>query len=46
MNGAALGAVPGLVIVVLVAAFYVGLLVTAYAVTDDDGELSYGDVHV
>jgi len=46
VHGAALGPIPGVVIVTLVAAFYVGLLVTAYVGADDDGELSYGDVHV
>ena len=46
VNSAALGAIPGVVIVILVAAFYVGLLLTAYVGADDDGELSYGDVHV
>jgi uncharacterized membrane protein len=44
--GAALGPIPGLVIVVLVAAFYAGLLVTAFLTASDDGELSFGDVHV
>jgi uncharacterized membrane protein len=46
VNSAALGAIPGFVIVTLVAAFYIGLLVIAYVTVDDNGELSFGDVHV
>ncbi|TIU68761.1 MAG: DUF2270 domain-containing protein, partial [Mesorhizobium sp.] len=46
VTSAALGPIPGLVIVVLVAAFYAGLLVTAFLTASDDGELSFGDVHV
>ncbi|MEP6564046.1 MAG: DUF2270 domain-containing protein [Mesorhizobium sp.] len=46
VNSAAFGTIPGVVIVTLVAAFYAGLLVTAFVAVDDDGELSYGDVHV
>ncbi|MES0148453.1 DUF2270 domain-containing protein [Mesorhizobium sp. M0012] len=43
---AALGPIPGAVIVVLVAVLYAGLLVTAFLTESDDGELSFGDVHV
>ena len=46
VTGAALGPIPGAVIVVLVAALYAGLLVTAFLAAGDDGELSFGDVHV
>ncbi|TIT03510.1 DUF2270 domain-containing protein [Mesorhizobium sp.] len=46
VTSAALGPIPGGAIVVLVAALYAGLLVTAFLVAGDDGELSFGDVHV
>ncbi|RVB59864.1 hypothetical protein EN906_30875, partial [Mesorhizobium sp. M7A.F.Ca.CA.004.06.1.1] len=46
VDSAALGPVPGVAIVVVVAAFYVGLLAIVFFTADDDGELSFGDVHV
>lgn len=46
VSAAALGSIPGLVIVVLVAALYSGLVVTTFLTVGDDGELSFGDVHV
>jgi uncharacterized membrane protein len=46
VTSAALGAIPGVVIVVLVAALYACLLVTAFLAAGDDGELSFGEVHV
>lgn len=46
LAGAALGPVPGMVVVALVVLFYAGLFVFAYLVPDTDGELSFGDVHV
>jgi uncharacterized membrane protein len=46
LAGAALGPVPGTVVVVLVCLLYAGLLVAAYLIPDNDGELSHGDVHV
>jgi uncharacterized membrane protein len=44
--GAALGPIPGVVIVALVAALYAVLLATAFVAAGDDGELSFGEVHV
>ncbi|TIS53423.1 DUF2270 domain-containing protein [Mesorhizobium sp.] len=44
--GAALGPLPGTVVVILVLVFYAGLFVAALLAADDEGELSHGDVHV
>ncbi|MEO5756371.1 MAG: DUF2270 domain-containing protein [Mesorhizobium sp.] len=46
VDGAALGPIPGFAIVIAVAAFYAALLVAAFVTVGDDGELSFGDVHV
>jgi uncharacterized membrane protein len=46
VSAAALGPIPGAVIVAVVALLYVGLLVAAFLTPGDDGELSFGDVHV
>jgi uncharacterized membrane protein len=46
VRAAALGPIPGPVIVGFVAALYAGLLITAYLTGGHDGELSFGDVHV
>ena len=46
VDSAALGPIPGVAIVVVVAAFYAGLLAFVIFAADDDGELSFGDVHV
>ncbi|TIX02962.1 MAG: DUF2270 domain-containing protein [Mesorhizobium sp.] len=46
VTSAALGPIPGVVIAVLVAALYACLLVIAFLAARDDGELSFGDVHV
>ncbi|MGX9181336.1 hypothetical protein [Mesorhizobium sp. BHbdii] len=46
VTSAALRPIPGVVIAVLVAALYACLLVIAFLGARDDGELSFGDVHV
>jgi uncharacterized membrane protein len=46
VSAAALGPIPGAVIVAVVALLYVGLLAAAFLTPGDDGELSFGDVHV
>jgi uncharacterized membrane protein len=46
VSAAALGPIPGAVIVAVIALLYVGLLVAAFLTPGDDGELSFGDVHV
>jgi len=46
IDSAALGPIPGVAIVVIVAAFYVGLLAIVLFAARDDGELAFGDVHV
>ncbi|MEW6634284.1 MAG: DUF2270 domain-containing protein [Pseudomonadota bacterium] len=43
---ATLGPIPGIVVVCGVAAFYVAMLAAAFLIRADDGELSFGDVHV
>ncbi|TPM30851.1 DUF2270 domain-containing protein [Mesorhizobium sp. B2-3-4] len=43
---AALGPIPGIAIVAGVALLYAGLLAAAFLTPGDDGELSFGDVHV
>jgi uncharacterized membrane protein len=45
-KAATLGPAPGLVVVSIVAAFYIALLAAAFLIRVDDGELSFGDVHV
>jgi len=46
VGNAALGAVPGWLIVSAVAVFYLDLLVIAFGPGGREGELAYGDVHV
>ena len=46
VSAAALGPIPGAVIVAVVALLYAGLLAAAFLTPGDDGELSFGDVHV
>jgi uncharacterized membrane protein len=46
VSAAALGPIPGFVIVVLIGGLYAGLLVTTFLTVGHDGELSFGDVHV
>jgi uncharacterized membrane protein len=46
VHNAALGPLPGWLIVGVVSVFYAALLATAYLTSDDDGELAHGDVHV
>ncbi len=46
VGNAALGAVPGWLIVSVVAVFYLALLVIAFGPSGREGELAYGDVHV
>lgn len=46
VGNAALGPVPGWLIVAIVGVFYSGMLLIAFGVADHDGELAYGDVHV
>jgi uncharacterized membrane protein len=46
LANAALGPLPGWIVIVTVAIFYAGLAVTAYMLTDEDEELAYGNVHV
>ena len=46
MHNADLGAIPGLAVIVGVAAFYLWLAVVALRTTGQTGELSYGNVHV
>ncbi|TPK63689.1 DUF2270 domain-containing protein [Mesorhizobium sp. B2-4-19] len=46
MDGAALGPIPGVAIVVIVAAFYAWLFAIVLFAAGDDGELAFGDVHV
>lgn len=43
---AALGPMPGIVVVILILIFYAGLLVATFLSPDDEGELSHGDAHV
>ncbi|TJV43818.1 MAG: DUF2270 domain-containing protein [Mesorhizobium sp.] len=46
VSAAALGPIPGYVIVVAIAVLYAGLFAAAFLTPGDDGELSFGDVHV
>jgi uncharacterized membrane protein len=46
VGNAALGAVPGWLIVAVVAVFYLALLAIAFGPSGRQGELAYGDVHV
>ncbi|AGB45331.1 putative membrane protein [Mesorhizobium australicum WSM2073] len=46
VGAAALGPIPGVVIVAVVALLYAVLLAAAFLTPGDDGELSFGDVHV
>ncbi len=46
VSNAALGPVPGWLILAAVAAFYLVLTITAFVIGSNDGELSHGDVHV
>lgn len=46
IGAAALGPIAGVVIVAAVALLYAGLLAAAFLTAGDDGELSFGDVHV
>ncbi|MER8811162.1 DUF2270 domain-containing protein [Mesorhizobium australicum] len=46
VGAAALGPIAGVVIVTAVALLYAGLLAAAFLTAGDDGELSFGDVHV
>jgi uncharacterized membrane protein len=46
VDSAALGPIPGVAIIVIVAAFYASLLAIVFFAARDDGELSFGDVHV
>ncbi|MDX8448086.1 DUF2270 domain-containing protein [Mesorhizobium captivum] len=43
---ATLGPIPGIVVVCGVVVFYIGMLAAAFLISADDGELSFGDVHV
>ena len=45
-SGAAIGPVPGWMIVAVIAAFYCWILYAALRRLPDDGELAIGDVHV
>ena len=46
IENAALGAVPGWLMISVVAVFYATLLAVAFGLGGRDGELAYGDVHV
>ncbi|TGV63632.1 DUF2270 domain-containing protein, partial [Mesorhizobium sp. M00.F.Ca.ET.158.01.1.1] len=46
VGAAALGPIPGAAIVAVVALLYAGLLAAAFLTPGDDGELSFGNVHV
>jgi uncharacterized membrane protein len=46
VNNAALGPLPGYVVVGFVATFYAVLIAAAVATRDEEGELAIGDVHV
>ena len=46
VGNAALGAVPGWLIVAVVAVFYLALVAIAFGPSGRQGELAYGDVHV
>ncbi|MBZ9906114.1 DUF2270 domain-containing protein [Mesorhizobium sp. BR115XR7A] len=46
VGAAALGPIPGVVIVAVVALLYAVLVAAAFLTPGDDGELSFGDVHV
>jgi uncharacterized membrane protein len=46
VSNAALGPIPGWLVVSLVAIAYAALFATAFLTTDDEGELSHGAVHV
>jgi uncharacterized membrane protein len=46
IQNAALGPLPGVIVLGLVAVFYTGLIGLAIFDTDEDGEFAHGDVHV
>ncbi|MBN9253525.1 MULTISPECIES: DUF2270 domain-containing protein [unclassified Mesorhizobium] len=46
IDNAALGPIPGTVIVAFIAAFYIALFAAAFVAVGDRGELTFGDVHV
>lgn len=46
LAAAALGPIPGALILAAVACFYIALLLATFLGQDDDGELSHGSVHV
>jgi uncharacterized membrane protein len=46
VNNAALGPLPGWLVVAAVAAFFAALLAVAYLTEFDEGEFAYGNVHV
>lgn len=46
LAAAALGPLPGWLIVAVVACFYVGLLLITFSIQDDEGERAHGNVHV
>jgi uncharacterized membrane protein len=46
ITNANLGPIPGAVVVLIVALFYIALILLAVFAGDEDGELAHGDVHV
>jgi uncharacterized membrane protein len=46
MDNAALGPVPGLAVISIVVAFYIGILCLALRPDHDEGEFGHGEAHV